>query len=133
MADYNKVILVGRLTRDPELKYLSSGMAVAAIGIAVNNSYTNKEGNKIEDTLFIEISVFGKQAENVHQYLKKGSSILVDGRLRYRTWETSDGGKRSKHEIVAQRIQFMGSPKVASKQQETNNPDNPIEEDDIPF
>jgi len=139
MADYNKVILVGRLTRDPELKNLPSGIAVTTMGIAVNNSYTNKEGNKIDDTLFIDVTVFGKQAENVHQYLEKGSNVLVDGRLRYRTWETSEGSKRSKHEIMAQRIQFMGSKPSSSNSNATKaanqNPavDNPIEDDDIPF
>ena len=131
MADYNKVILMGRLTRDPELKYLPSGMAVATIGLAVNNSYTGKDGNRVDDTLFIDVTVFGKQAENIHKYLKKGSGILVDGRLRYRTWESSDGSRRSKHEIVAQRILFTSQPRTTSK--ETENIENPVEEDDIPF
>jgi len=131
VADYNKVILMGRLTRDPELKYLPSGMAVATIGLAVNNSYTGKDGNRVDDTLFIDVTVFGKQAENIHKYLKKGSGILVDGRLRYRTWESSDGSRRSKHEIVAQRILFTSQPRTTSK--ETENIENPVEEDDIPF
>ncbi len=131
MADYNKVILMGRLTRDPELKYLPSGMAVATIGLAVNNSYTGKDGNRVDDTLFIDVTVFGKQAENIHKYLKKGSGILVDGRLRYRTWESSDGSRRSKHEIVAQRILFTSQPGTTGK--ETENIENPVEEDDIPF
>lgn len=131
MADYNKIILMGRLTRDPELKYLPSGMAVATIGLAVNNSYTGKDGNRVDDTLFIDVTVFGKQAENIHKYLKKGSGILVDGRLRYRTWESSDGSRRSKHEIVAQRILFTSQPRTTSK--ESENIENPVEEDDIPF
>ncbi len=122
---------MGRLTRDPELKYLPSGMAVATIGLAVNNSYTGKDGNRVDDTLFIDVTVFGKQAENIHKYLKKGSGILVDGRLRYRTWESSDGSRRSKHEIVAQRILFTSQPRTTSK--ETENIENPVEEDDIPF
>jgi len=131
VADYNKIILMGRLTRDPELKYLPSGMAVATIGLAVNNSYTGKDGNRVDDTLFIDVTVFGKQAENIHKYLKKGSGILVDGRLRYRTWESSDGSRRSKHEIVAQRILFTSQPRTTSK--ESENIENPVEEDDIPF
>ncbi len=139
MADYNKVILVGRLTRDPELKNLPSGMTVTTMGIAVNNSYTNKDGNKIDDTLFVDVTVFGKQAENVHQYLKKGSNVLIDGRLRYRTWDASDGSKRSKHEIMAQRVVFMGSKSTGNGTSANDNKpvdqntEPPVEDDDIPF
>lgn len=138
MASFNKVILVGNLTRDPDLKTLPSGTAVARLGLAVNNSYKSKDGNKVEDTLFIDIDVFGKQAETVDQYMKKGSSILVEGKLRYRTWTGNDGVKHYKHDMLAQRIVFMGSNKssnTSATKAEDQNPaaDVPEEDDDIPF
>ena len=135
MAAYNKIILVGNLTRDPELRYLPSGAAVARLGLAVNNSYKNKDGNMVDDTLFVDIDVFGRQAETVHQYMKKGSSILVEGRLRYRTWTGNDGVKHYKHDVSAQRIVFMGS-RISDQSIKTvneNTDNSPEEEDDIPF
>ncbi len=137
MAAFNKIILVGNLTRDPELRYLPSGAAVAKLGLAVNNSYKNKDGNTVDDTLFIDIDVFGRQAETVHQYMKKGSSVLVEGRLRYRTWTGNDEVKHYKHDVAAQRVVFMGSAAAVSnkniKSANENRDNSPEEEDDIPF
>ena len=138
MASFNKVVLVGNLTRDPELKTLPSGSQVARLGLAVNNSYKSKDGNVIEDKLFIDADIFGKQAEAVDQYMSKGSSVLVEGRLRYHTWESQDGTKRSRHDILAQRVVFMGSKSNGSNTTTNSKPVDqndaePVEEDDIPF
>lgn len=106
MAGYCKVIILGNLTRSPELKYTPSGTPVASLGLAANHKY--KKGDELkEEVCFVDVVVFGKQAENVAQYTDKGDSILVEGRLQQRRWETEDGQKRSKHEIVAGFIKFI--------------------------
>ena len=102
----NKVFIMGNLTRDPELKTLPSGSSVANFGIATNRVWRNQQGEKQEEVQFHNIVVFGKQADTVSQYLKKGSSVLVEGRLQTRNWEAQDGTKRTKTEIVAERVQF---------------------------
>lgn len=112
MVSYNKVILIGNLTKNPEIRYTPSGTPVASFRLAVNHRY--KQGEDLrEDVCFIDIVVFGKQAENCGQYLSKGSSVIVDGRLQERRWETDDRQKRSKHEIVAQTVRFF--PKRSDK------------------
>lgn len=109
MANYNKVILVGNLTRDPQLKYLPSQMAVAEFGLAVNHKYKTKNGEDREEVLFIDVSAFGKQAEIINQYCTKGRPLLVEGRLKYDTWEDKQGGgKRSKHSVVIDNFQLLG-------------------------
>src|SRR5512136_58530 len=106
MNSFNKVILLGNLTRDPEVRYIPSGTAVASFAIAVNRRY--KQGNETkEEVSYIDIVVFGKQAENCGQYINKGDAILVEGRLQQRRWETEDGQKRNKVEVVAQSVTFM--------------------------
>lgn len=104
---FNKVIMVGNLTQDPELRYLASGTAVANMRIAVGSKYKSGDEYK-EETLFIDIVVWGKQGESCSQYLSKGRQVLVEGRLQERSWE-SDGQKRSKVEIVANTVRFLGS------------------------
>ena len=101
----NKVLLFGNLTRDPEIKSLPSGMQVATFGVATNRVFRDRTGNKQEQADFHNIVVFGRQAETVAQYLKKGASAFVEGRIQTRTWE-KDGEKRSRTEIVAERVQF---------------------------
>jgi single-strand DNA-binding protein len=109
MASYNKVILVGNLTRDPQLRYLPSQMAVVDIGLAVNHKYRTAQGEDREEVCFIDCSAFGKQAEVINQYCQKGKSLLVEGRLKYETWEDKQGGgKRSKHKIMIDSFQFLG-------------------------
>lgn len=117
MISYNKVILIGNLTKDPEIRYTPSGTPVASFRLAVNHRYKKGEDLK-EDVCFIDIVVFGKQAENCGQYLSKGSSVIVDGRLQERRWETDEKQKRSKHEIVAQTVRFFPkrSDRPTSKQ-----------------
>jgi len=111
MASFNKVILVGNLTRDPELRYTPKGTAVAKIGLAVNRTWTSESGEKKEEVTFIDVDVFGRTAENVSQYMRKGRPILVEGRLRLDQWDDKQTGqKRSKLGVVAETIQFLGSP-----------------------
>jgi single-strand DNA-binding protein len=106
VAGFNKVILLGNLTRNPELRYTPSGTPVASFGLAVSRRY--KQGDDLkEEVCFVDIVVFGKQAEHCGQYLGKGNGVIVEGRLQQRRWETEDGQKRSKHEVVAQSVTFM--------------------------
>jgi single-strand DNA-binding protein len=128
VTGFNKVILIGNLTKNPELRYTPNGTPVANFGLAVNRKYRQAEELK-EEVCFVDIVVFGKQAEHCGQYLSKGNGVIVDGRLQQRRWETEDGQKRSKHEVVAQTVTFM------PKRQETGGgdagaPDEPGFEDE---
>jgi single-strand DNA-binding protein len=106
VAGFNKVILMGNLTRNPELRYTPNGTPVASFGLAVSRRFKQGEDLK-EEVCFVDIVVFGKQAEHCGQYLSKGNGAIVEGRLQQRRWETEDGQKRSKHEVVAQTVTFM--------------------------
>jgi len=109
MANFNKIILVGNLTRDPVLRYLPSQMAVCDFGLAVNHKFRTKNGEDREEVCFIDVSAFGKQAEVINQYCQKGKQLLVEGRLKYDTWEDKQGGgKRHKHTVVVDNFQFLG-------------------------
>lgn len=108
MASYNKVVLVGNLTRDPEMKTLTSGTIVTSLGLAVNNSYTTKEGEKRDTVLFIDITVWAKTAENCAKYLSKGSPVLIDGALKMDSWEAKDGQKRTKISVNGEKVTFLG-------------------------
>ena len=110
MASYNKVLLMGNLTKDPELRYTPGGMAVANLRMAVNRKYRTKDQELKEEVCFITAVVWNKQAETCNQYLHKGSSLFVEGRLQSRSWEDSTGAKRSVIEVRAERVQFMGAP-----------------------
>ncbi len=106
MASMNSVILLGNLTRDPELRSTPQGTAVATFGLAVNRRYRQEDQQK-EEVCFVDIVTFGRQAETASEYLRKGSLALIEGRLQWRSWETAEGQKRSKHEVVANNVQFM--------------------------
>ena len=110
MANFNKVILAGNLTRDPQMSYLPSQMAVAEFGLAINRKWKDKDGQAKEDVCFVDCRIYGKQAETLTQYMAKGRSILIEGRLQLDTWEGKDGVKRSKHRVVVERFQFLGQP-----------------------
>lgn len=112
MASANIVVLCGNLTRDPEVRQIPSGMSVADLGLAINESYKNKAGELVETTCFVDVVVWGKTAENCGQYLRKGAPILVEGKLQLDTWE-KDGEKRSKLRVNANRVQFLGAPRRA--------------------
>ena len=136
MADFNKVILLGRLTRDPELRYTAGGTAVAKIGLAVNNRY--KQGDEWkEEPCFVNITVFGRQAETCNEYLSKGRQALFDGRLNYRKWETEDGQTKSLLEVVANNVQFLSSGRDAGPSGSGGSPSGkepaPSDDGDVPF
>ena len=110
MASYNRVVMVGNLTRDPEYKQLSSGQAVCRLSLASNRQFKNRQtGADIQEVCYIDIDVWGPQAESSRQYLSKGRSVLVEGRLKLDSWDDQNGQKRSKHSIVADRVVFLGS------------------------
>ena len=108
MANLNKVFLIGNLTRDPELRYTPAGVAVANLGLAVNRRFRDKVGELKEDVCFLTVTVWDKQAEACCQYLQKGSPIFVEGVLQSRSWETTEGQKRSTIDVRAERVQFLG-------------------------
>lgn len=110
MANFNKVFLIGNLTKDPELRYTPQGTAVLNLRLAVNRRFRNKNQELKEETCFITAVVWNKQAETCNQYLHKGSSIFIEGRLQSRSWEDNSGQKRSVIEVRAERVQFLGSP-----------------------
>src|SRR5207302_548509 len=109
MANYNRIILVGNLTRDPQLRYLPSQMAVVDFGLAVNHKFKTKTGEDREEVLFIDCSCFGRGGEVINQYCQKGKQLLVEGRLKLDTWDDKQTGqKRSKHTVVVDNFQLMG-------------------------
>ncbi len=140
MASVNKVFLMGNLTRDPEIRYTPGGLAIASFGLAVNRKYRQGEELK-EEVCFVDISVFGKQAENCSTYLHKGSRIFVEGTLRFHSWKTEDGQKRSKLDVSALNVQFLSGKPGADFQPKGENgsggagdyPPSDVMEDDVPF
>lgn len=130
MASFNKVLLMGNLTRDPELRFTSNGSALAKFGLAVNRKYKAGEEWK-EEVCFVDITVWGKQAENCAEYLSKGRPVFIEGRLQFSTWETDDGQKRNKLEVVANAVQFLGQA-GGGKSGMPDMEDAPVK-DDIPF
>lgn len=138
MASLNRVILIGNLTRDPELRYTPSGVPVCKLGLAVNRNYRNKEGEKVENVDFLNVTVWRQQGENCAQYLKKGSPVAVEGRLQSRSWETEEGQKRNIVEVIADNVQFLGKPGGARRDEQSQDTGLPDEIDDsdlqdIPF
>lgn len=120
MASYNRIIIIGNLTRDPDYKQLSSGQPVTRLGLACNRQYKNRQtGAMVQEVCFIDVDVFGPQAESCRQYLQKGRPVLVEGRLKFDTWQTPDGQTRSKHSIVADRVVFLGSPSGQASESDT--------------
>ena len=158
MANFNKVILAGNLTRDPELRYTPSGSAIAKIGLAINRSWRDQNGESRTDTTFVDVDAFGKQAETIGQYLRKGRPILIEGRLRLDSWDDKQTGqKRSRMGVVLETFQFLDGgrgrdddggdsgdnpshqqPPPAPQQQPrrpapTSRQAPPIDDDDVPF
>lgn len=147
----NKAIIIGNLTRDPELRALPSGVKVCTFGVATNRVWKDKNGIRLEDTQYHNMVVFGIQAENVAQYLKKGSTVLAEGRMQTRSWDTPDGQKKYRTEIIAERVQFGprrqggapapsdGAAEPAAGGQSADSlrtieyPDEEAKPDDIPF
>jgi len=108
MASFNKVILVGNLTRDPETRVTANGLTICKLGLAVSRVFSTREGERKEETTFIDIDAFGKQAEVLTKYLRKGSPLMVEGRLKLDQWESNEGQKRSKLGVVLENFQFLG-------------------------
>ena len=111
MASFNKVILMGNLTRDPEMRVTSGGLSICKIGLAVSRTYNTRDGERKEETTFVDIDAFSKQAEVIAKYLRKGSPLMVEGRLKLDQWETNEGQKRSKLGVILESFQFMGGPR----------------------
>jgi len=140
MASFNKVILVGNLTRDPQTRYTPGGTAVAEIGLAVNRSWFDKASNsRKEETTFVDVTLFGRTAEVAGEYLKKGRSVLVEGRLQLDQWDDKESGqKRSKLKVVGENMTMLGGKGDASTQSDSNF-DSPgegsqdVPGDDVPF
>lgn len=109
MANFNKVILLGNLTRDVELRHTQGGQALAKFGMAINRKFNTQSGESKEEVCFVDLTAWGKQAELLNQYVRKGSQLMIEGRLQYSTWESQEGGKRSKLEVVVENFQFVGS------------------------
>jgi single-strand DNA-binding protein len=149
---FNRVILVGNLTRDIELRYTPSGMAICTTGIAVNHRFKKQDGSQSEETMFIDITLFGRNAEIANQYLKKGSKVLVEGRLKFDSWNDQNGQKRSKHTITVDSLKMIDSksqdkheggnfdeeyrhaaPNTTQNAPKQNIPEIDINEDEIPF
>lgn len=134
--NFNKVIIMGNLVRDPELKYLPSGIPVANFSIAVNDSYKKGE-EKVDKVSYLDVVVFSKQAENCNEYLAKGRPVLVEGRLQQSRWEAQDGTKKSKVEIIATSVIFLGTGKGGAGTNAGNNKTGSdyetVDDDDIPF
>ncbi|MBF0490769.1 MAG: single-stranded DNA-binding protein [Candidatus Omnitrophica bacterium] len=122
MASLNKILLIGNLTKDPELRYTPNGTAVTNLRIAVNRKFKDRSGELKEDTCFITVTAWDKQAEICNQYLQKGRAVFVEGILQSRSWETGDGQKRSTIDVRAERIQFLGGPR--GEGQSTSSSDN---------
>ena len=147
MANFNKILLLGNLTRDPQLSYLPSQTAVGEFGLAVNRKWTGKDGEKKEETCFVDCRSFGKQAETINKYLTKGRPVFIEGRLTFESWTAQDGTKRSRHRVIVENFQFLGGgggggPARAANQaperqagQGNEQADLPAGEarDDIPF
>jgi single-strand DNA-binding protein len=139
------VILAGNPTRDPEVRYLPSGTPLADLGLAIDDSYKNKDGELVERTCFVDVTVWGKQGELCREYLSKGSPALIEGRLQLDQWENQQGEKRSKLKVRAERVQFLGSPRRSEsggrRDEAPGNagaegpppPKSQDDEDDLPF
>jgi single-strand DNA-binding protein len=109
MANLNKVLLMGRLTRDPQQRFVSSGQSVCEIGLAINRVFT-VNGEKREETTFVDCEAWGRDADNIAKFLKKGQPLFIEGRLKFDSWQTKEGEKRSKLRVVVDRFQFIGAP-----------------------
>lgn len=127
MANLNKVMLIGNLTRDPELRYIPSGAAVTTFDLAVNRVYSMQSGEKKKDTCFIRIVVWGKMAEVCGEYLAKGTPVFVEGRLQSRSWVSQEGQKRNTIEVVANNVQFLRTKSQQAAYQNSPTPESQLE------
>lgn len=137
MANFNKVILAGNLTRDPQLTILPSNTPVCDFGMAVNRKWKSQTGEMREDVCFVDLRAYGRRAETLNQYMGKGQPLLIEGRLEFQQWEGKDGSKRSKHIVVVDNFQFLGGPAgqrggEPTRTHEPSQPPSPPPADDMP-
>lgn len=119
MATFNKIILIGNLTRDPEIRQLPTGQSTCRLGIATNRQFTNKQtGNLTQEVCFVDVDVWGPQVETCRQFLQKGKQVFIEGRLKYDQWEDAQGQKKSKHSIIAESVRFLG---LSSRNDDVNS------------
>jgi len=142
MSSFNKILLMGNLTRDPQLSYTPSNTAVVDFGIATNRRWTSKDGTAKEETCFVDCRAFGRPAENINKFLKKGMPVFLEGRLTFDSWTGQDGTKRSKHRVTVENFRFIGAAapaptsssaaqnEAAGEEMENNSQG---QKDDIPF
>jgi single-strand DNA-binding protein len=138
MASYNKVIMMGNLTRDPQLSYLPSKTPVVEFGLASNRRWTGTDGTQRDETCFVDCRAFGRMAENISKYCKKGRPLMIEGRLTFDQWETPEGAKRSKHRITVESFTFVDSANAGGSAAHEAPPPasddaGPAPADDIPF
>ena len=143
MANFNRIIMAGHLTRDPEFKELDGGKHLANFGLACNRTWTDSQGNKQEEVCFVDCTAFGKTAEIIQQYCQKGKPVLVEGRLKFEQWQDDAGNKKSKHRIVVERMQFLGNksdgdpqaqqPQTTNEYPATTPVGSSAPYDDVPF
>ncbi|HUU19247.1 MAG TPA: single-stranded DNA-binding protein [Sedimentisphaerales bacterium] len=136
MANFNKILLMGRLTRDPQLSYTPNQTPVVDFGLATNRTWTGQDGSQREETCFVDCRMFGKRAEVVNKYCKKGNPLFIEGRLTLDSWEAQDGSKRSKHRVTVENFEFLGRG-ASGGEQSVNRTETEAKqqtaEDDIPF
>ncbi len=140
MASYNKVLLLGNLTRDPQLSYTPNQTAVVDFGLATNRKWSGQDGSQREETCFVDCRVFGRQAETINKYLKKGNPVFIEGRLTFDSWTAQDGTKRSRHRVTVESFQFISGTggqggDNQGQQGAGSEPgdSHPVGDDDIPF
>ncbi|MHC4656232.1 MAG: single-stranded DNA-binding protein [Planctomycetota bacterium] len=140
MSNFNKVLLMGNLTRDPQLSYTPNQTAVVEFGLAVNRRWKSREGEAREETCFVDCQAFGRMAENLNKYMSKGRPLFVEGRLTFNSWTAQDGTKRSKHRVTVENFQFLGGASGQGARQTEQNAGeagSQVEQnkdaDDIPF
>ena len=140
MANFNKVFLMGNLTRDPQLSYTPNQTAVVDFGLATNRRWTGQDGSQRDETCFVDCRMFGKRAEVVNKYCKKGNSLFVEGRLTFDSWEAQDGSKRSKLRVTVENFEFIGGPSGGGQSQGGQGGGDSYQgsqqrpsDDDIPF
>lgn len=135
MAGYNRIIMIGNLTRDPELKQIASGQSVCRLGIASNRQFKNKQtGTVSQEVCFVDVDVWGAQAESCNQYLRKGRPVLIEGRLRLDTWKDNESGQnRSKHSITAEKVVFLGTATQAEGSAQFEGSGSETTEDNLEF
>jgi len=143
MAGFNKVLLLGNLTRDPQLSYTPSQTAVVDFGVATNRRWTGQDGSQREETCFVDCRAFGRTAENINKFFKKGKPVFLEGRLTFDSWTAQDGSKKSKLRVTVETFQFLPGTGGGSDQAgqgvdsepavQAEHPDGPVSDGDVPF